>query len=61
MSRGGRGYPSPDMGVGTHLPGHETWDTTGYRRQAGGTHSTGVLLVYIYYPLTCKSALDITT
>ena len=30
------------MGVGQTPLARDTWDTTGYRQQAGGTHPTGM-------------------
>ena len=41
---------------GTPLPGHGIWDTTGYDRQAGGTHPVGMLsfLAFILPKTTWK-------
>ena len=47
---GGGGMPpggsasrgSASRGVGQTLPTRDTWDTTGYGQQVGGTHPTGM-------------------
>ena len=45
------------------LPYRQTWDTTGYGQQAGGTHPTGMLssIDGFYHTITCASSQNVLT